>query len=72
MDAFLSKKNCDRCGCDLRGKGRIMSMFNTDCLCPDCKEKETALPEYREAGEAERKHVLAGNMNFPGIGYPKK
>ena len=71
MDDFFRKKKCDRCGCDLTGKARIMSKFNTDCICLDCKDKETALPEYKKAAEAEREQLLAGNRNFAGIGYPK-
>lgn len=47
-----------------------MSMFNTDCICPECKEKERRLPEYEDAVEAERKALLAGDRNFVGIGYP--
>lgn len=48
----------------------IMSMFNTDVICLECKDKETKHPRYKEAQEAERKAVLNGNFNFPGIGLP--
>ena len=48
----------------------IMSMFNTDVLCLECKDKETKHPRYKEAQEAERKAVLNGDFNFPGIGLP--
>lgn len=36
MDKFFIQESCDRCGGSLTG-GRIMSMFNTDCICLDCK-----------------------------------
>lgn len=39
MDKFFSQKYCDRCGKSLNG-GRIMSMFNEDCICMECKDKE--------------------------------
>lgn len=65
---FFTKQTCDRCGKKL--VTRIMSMFNTDCICPECKDKETKLPEYKKAQEAERAALLAGNRNFAGIGYP--
>jgi hypothetical protein len=45
-------------------------MFNTDVICLECKDKETKHPRYKEAQEAERKAVLNGNFNFPGIGLP--
>ena len=71
MDKFFSQKYCDRCGGDLSG-GRTMSMFNTDCICMKCKEKEQKLPEYKAATDAERQAVIGGERNFKGVGYPKK
>ena len=71
MDKFFSQKYCDRCGGDLSG-GRIMSMFNTDCLCMKCKEKERLHSEYNTAAEAERTAVLNGETNFQGVGLPDK
>lgn len=32
MDKFFTQKTCDRCGGSLEN-GRIMSMFNTECIC---------------------------------------
>ena len=52
MDRFFSQKHCDRCGGSLEG-GRIMSMFNEQCICMGCKEKETKDPEYNKAVEAD-------------------
>lgn len=58
---------CDRCGKETIST--IMSMFNTDEICMDCKDKEKQDPRYEEAVEAERAAVLSGNYNFPGVGY---
>ena len=43
-------------------------MFNEQTICMECKEKERHLPRYKEALEADRAAVKAGNWNFPGIG----
>lgn len=66
-DRFFTQKHCDRCGGSLDG-GRIMSMFNEDCICMDCKRKETERPDYAKARDAEHEAVKSGNMNFKGIG----
>lgn len=67
MDKFFTQKNCDRCGKDLKG-GRIMSMFNEDCICMECKEKETKDKNYKLARNKELEEVRKGNYNFKGIG----
>lgn len=67
MDKFFSQKYCDRCGKDLKG-GRIMSMFNEDCICMECKEKETRDKSYKKARDKEIEEVRKGNYNFKGIG----
>jgi len=66
MDDFFKKKFCDRCGGEL--KVRIMSMFNEDVICMECKEKETQHPDYKKARDAEMEEVRKGNYNFKGIG----
>jgi hypothetical protein len=66
MDKFLNKKYCDRCGESLKG-GRTMSMFNENCICMSCKEKETMDPEYRKAVEADQEEIKKGNFNYKGI-----
>ncbi len=48
----------------------IMSMFNTDMICPQCKEAERKHPMYELAAQKEREAVLQGVRNFPGIGWP--
>lgn len=66
MDKFFTQKNCDRCGKDLKG-GRIMSMFNEDCICIECKDKETKDKDYEKARLKELEEVRKGNYNFKGI-----
>lgn len=60
---------CIRCGNE-NPKSTIMSKFNFDIICSDCKERETKHPRYAEADKAEVDACLAGNMNFAGIGCP--
>lgn len=61
---------CDRC--QAQTPSTIMSMFNTQEICEACLVKEKGHPKYGEAVEAERKAVIAGAYNFPGIGLPKE
>ena len=68
MDDFFTGTNCDRCGSSLE-KGRIMSMFNEDCICLECKNKERDLEEYRSAQEKEVEQIRKGNLNYKGVGY---
>jgi hypothetical protein len=71
MDKFFTKKNCDRCGKDLQD-GRIMSMFNEDCICMKCKDEETKHKDYNKARDREIEEVRKGNCNFKGIGFKDK
>ena len=66
MDRFFTQKSCDRCGGSLSG-GRIMSMYSTECLCLDCKEKEKDRADYQAAVQAELDEVKKGNLNYKGI-----
>lgn len=66
MDKFFSQRYCARCGGDLKD-GRIMSMFNQDCICLDCKEKEKQDPDYEKAVMADVEAIKKGNFNFKGI-----
>ena len=66
-DRFFTQSRCDRCGGDLKG-GRIMSMYNEDCICMDCKEKETKRADYKDASDADINAICNGNYNFKGIG----
>ena len=65
-DTFFSQKYCDRCFGDL-SKGRTMSMLNTDCICPSCKEKERNHPQYESARKTELEEVKKGNRNYKGL-----
>jgi uncharacterized membrane protein len=47
---------------------RIMSMFNEDVICMECKEKETKHPNYKKAMDADMEEIKKGNYNFQGIG----
>ena len=61
---------CPRCGEQMIAS--IMSMFNLDEICMDCKKREKAHPKYKEAADAELAAVRAGNgKSFPGIGLPE-
>ncbi len=42
-------------------------MFNTDCICLACKEKEMARSDYAKAVKAEREELKKGNYNYKGI-----
>lgn len=70
MDKFFKQTKCDRCGKPLTT--RIMSMFNKDCICPECKIAEMKLPEYQKAVEAEHDAIIKGDVDFDGIGLPMK
>lgn len=66
MDKFFTQRHCDRCDGSLKG-GRIMSMYNADCLCLSCKEKETKRADYGESVKAEHEEIKRGNYNYKGI-----
>ncbi len=69
-DRFFTQKYCDRCGKSLDG-GRIMSMFNEDCICMECSEAEQKRADFKEANQADIEQIKKGNFNFKGIGYRK-
>ena len=66
MDKFFTQETCDRCGGSLE-KGRIMSMFNTECICMACSEKEKKDKNYDRAVKADREEIKKGNYNYKGI-----
>jgi len=66
MDKFFTQENCDRCGKSLKG-GRTMSMFNTQCICMDCKKDEMERADYEDAVNKEREEIKKGNFNYKGI-----
>lgn len=65
-DKFFLQEHCDRCGGSLK-EGRIMSMFDTSCLCIRCKEEEKKRSNYEEAVKAEHEEIKKGNYNYKGI-----
>ena len=66
-DPFFSARTCARCGADLEKTGRTMSMFNTEAICPACKDAERLRPDYAAAEKAELAAVQRGDFNYPGI-----
>ena len=62
--------HCARCGADLGTVSSTVSKFNTDTICLPCKMREKAHPSYVAADAAEVAAVLAGDLNFPGVGCP--
>ena len=68
MDTFFTQQFCDRCGADLKN-GRIMSMYNEDCICMACKEKQKQRDDYADAvkkdiAEYKARHHLAQQKHF--------
>lgn len=63
------KKKCDRCHEET--KITIMSKFNRDTLCVECKEDEMKAPGYAAAATAELQACKDGNYNFPGVGLSR-
>ena len=61
-------KDCDRC--DKPTNITIMSMFNAQMICMDCKGAERKLPEYKAAESADIASIKQGDFNFEGIGLP--
>lgn len=68
MDKFFTQKYCDRCHKSLEN-GRIMSMFNEDCICMNCKEKERLDQDYKKANDADCFEIKKGNYNYKGLKY---
>lgn len=44
-----------------------MSMYNTDCICLTCKNKESKRADYDEAVKADHEATKKGNYNYRGI-----
>ena len=66
MDKFFTQQHCDRCHKPLTN-GRIMSMFNEQCICMECKELEKQDSEYQKAVETDRAEIKKGNYNQKGL-----
>jgi hypothetical protein len=65
-DKFFTQKYCDRCGGSLES-GQIMSTFNSQCICMNCKEKEKQDKDYDKAVQAEHEEMKKGNYNYKGL-----
>lgn len=61
-------RRCERC--DTGSQVHICSMFNTEMICMECKDKEIKHPMYKVAQDAENAAVRMGNFGFEGIGKP--
>lgn len=66
MDKFFTQKFCDRCGSSLKS-GRILSIFNTDCICMDCCDKEKKDKDYYKGLKVDLEEIKKGNYNYKGI-----
>lgn len=55
--------------CRKESKTSIVSMFNVDEICLDCKDAETRDPRYEDARRKELEACQRGDFNFRGIGY---
>lgn len=58
--------DCQRCG--KQTFATIVSMFNTEEICLDCKKTEEQRPDYKAAVEADVNAIKSGNYNFKGVG----
>jgi len=64
---MASKVGCERCGRET--VATIMSMYNTQMICMDCKGEERQRPDYERARKAEEEACRRGDFNFPGVGW---
>lgn len=55
-----------RCGTETIGT--IMSKFNTEEICFDCRNDEQHAPGYQAADAAEIAACRSGDYNFPVVG----
>ncbi len=59
---------CERCGKE--NTMTILSMFNQEHICVECKDREKSHPKYGEAEAAEKASKDRGEDFFKGIGCP--
>jgi hypothetical protein len=57
---------CQRCGKETNVT--IMSMFNTQEICMECKATEETRPDYNDAVKADETAIRVGDTHFKGIG----
>ena len=63
---MMHPMTCPRCSSDMRSWS--VSYFNTQEICTTCKTEERQFPGYTVALETESAQVLAGNLNYAGVG----
>ncbi len=63
----MFRENCDRCHKPTNGM-TIMSMYNEQVICMECKGKERKREDYNKAVQADVDEIKKGNYNFKGIG----
>lgn len=44
-----------------------MSIYNTQCICIECKKKEMQRKDYKDAVNAEHEEIKKGNYNYKGL-----
>jgi hypothetical protein len=57
---------CARCGEE--SIATTMSYFNTEVICPQCKDEERQAPGYEVAVSTEMTQIKVGEYNFKGVG----
>jgi hypothetical protein len=62
----FAPERCPRCGGSMGCSSG--SYFDMQMICCTCKTEERQFPNYTLALETESAQVLAGNLNYPGIG----
>ena len=67
----MYRENCDRCHQPTNGV-TIMSMYNEEVICINCKDAEKKRDDYNQAVDADNAEIKKGNYNFKGIGFEEK
>jgi hypothetical protein len=68
LKAYVRTKPVECQRCHAGTLATIISMFNTEEICLDCKEEEEKRPDYQKAVDADRAAVRSGDTAFRGIG----
>jgi hypothetical protein len=63
------KQICQRCGEE--ADSLRSSWFNTQMLCPGCRQAEATHPLYEYAQQAAFVKAQTGDFRFTGIGLPQ-
>lgn len=60
------RKTCDRC--KEKTNYTLLSTFNREQVCSECKEDESRAPGYDHAIATKLEHLRNGNYSFTGVG----